>query len=91
MKPLRWHGWVRTTNGHVTSYVRVRAWTAEAAMAKMPRKAMERWRERTTKADRKMTPHPIEDWIVIGVQLHEDDQNRLHEAPKKTEINIEYR
>lgn len=79
MKPLRWHAWVRTTNGHISSYVRVRAWSLEDAAKRAQKKAYKRWLEEHTEADRKMMPHPLEDWRVHGVSLHEGDVNRLHE------------
>ena len=79
VKPLRWHAWVRTTNGHISSYVRVRAWSLEEAVERAQRKAYKEWREEKSKKEREQFPHPLEDWCVHGVSLHADDVNRLHE------------
>lgn len=76
-KGLRWHGWARTRNGHISTYVRVRAWTIAEAVEKIPRKAYKEWREDKSKKEREQFPHPLEDWICIGVSIHTDDQNSI--------------
>jgi hypothetical protein len=78
-KKLRWHAQVRTFNGGITTYVKVRADTIEDAAAKAVKQAAERHESERI--------HGIEyveaDWFVIYLGLHDPDQNRINEVLKR--------
>lgn len=69
-KGLRWHAQVRTLNGHITTYVRIRARNA--------RQADERAQAKAYKDHVKEYPqYTIKDWYTIYLGLHEEDQNSI--------------
>lgn len=67
---LRWEAQVRTNNGAITTYVRVRAHDASQAVRRAQQKAF----------NESVKQHPqysVSDWFVIFLGLHDDDQNSL--------------
>lgn len=83
-KGLRWQGHVRTRNGHITAYYRVRAWCIEDAVVKLPRIAFRDWLKTHDEGEQKMYPHTgPEDFIVIGVHLDPRDQNHIDDRKRK--------
>lgn len=55
---------MRTRNGAITGYVKIRAKGASEAARKAVQKAPEHLSEGR---------YPVEEWICIGVSLHEED------------------
>jgi hypothetical protein len=69
---LRWEGWVRTRNGAITCYVRIKA---EDAVDAVHRAQASAHRKHGNKQ------YGLDDFVCIGVSLHEGDQNLIGDVP----------
>lgn len=74
-KGLRWHAQVRTTNGAITTGIRIRARNAHEAVDRAQAKAYREHRN----LDRIDVggPYNLKDWHVIYIGLHTGDHNSL--------------
>lgn len=74
---LRWHAVVRTLNGHITSYVRVKAPDAITAAKRAPKLAHRRNKGAEGHVAGQYQTYGVEHWFTIMVSLHPDDQNSI--------------
>jgi hypothetical protein len=66
----RWHGWVRTRNGQISQYVKIRAADAREAVEKAQKAAFKDSKDTKNLAG---PPWRLEDFVVTGVSMHTPD------------------
>jgi hypothetical protein len=70
----RWHVQVRTRDGAITSYVRVRADDISEAARRARFKAARRHRKDNVL---EFGRHPLSSWVCIYAAVHTEDQDKL--------------
>ena len=71
---LRWHGWIRTRDGQITGYVKIRAVDAHGAVEESLLAALRQFGGQDKLSGGVFR---LEDFVCIGVSLHASDQVKI--------------